>query len=100
MDFTNILKGRVAESLLATLLERAGYRVAVVVSDPGEIYDFEYTPPAAEELTLRFGPVPPPPAPLAAGPPPPPTPPPPSDSAAPPAPAPPPPTVSVAVHVR
>jgi FtsP/CotA-like multicopper oxidase with cupredoxin domain len=75
-------------------------REAVVVSDPGEIYDFEYTPPAAEELTLRFGPVPPPPAPAAAGPPPPSTPPPPPDSAAPPAPAPPPPTVSVAVHVR
>jgi FtsP/CotA-like multicopper oxidase with cupredoxin domain len=75
-------------------------REAVVVSDPGEIYDFEYTPPAAEELTLRFGPVPPPPAPAAAGPPPPPTPPSPPDSAAPPAPAPPPPTVSVAVHVR
>jgi hypothetical protein len=75
-------------------------REAVLVSDPGEIYDFEYTPPAPEELTLRFGPVPPPPAPVAAGPPPPPAPPQPADSNAPPAPAPPPPTVSVAVHVR
>ena len=74
-------------------------REAVVVSDPGEIYDFEYTPPAAEELTLRFGPRPPPPAPAPTGPPPAP-PPPPTDSAAPPAPAPPPPTASVAVHVR
>jgi FtsP/CotA-like multicopper oxidase with cupredoxin domain len=71
-------------------------RAAVLVSDPGEIYDFEYTPAGAEELTLRFGPIPPPPAPAPAGPPPPP------DTAPPPggAPSPPPPTVSVAVHVR
>jgi FtsP/CotA-like multicopper oxidase with cupredoxin domain len=76
-------------------------RPAVVVSDPGEIYDFEYTPPAAEELTLRFGPLPPPPpAPGPAGQPPSPTPASGADSAASPAPAPPPPTVSVAVHVR
>jgi len=71
-------------------------RAAVLVSDPGEIYDFEVTPAGAEELTLRFGPVPPPPGPAPAGPPPPP------DTAPPPdgAPSPPPPTVSVAVHVR
>ena len=35
-------------------------RPAVLVFDPGEIYDFEYTPVTAEELTLRFGPGPPP----------------------------------------
>ena len=71
-------------------------RAAVLVSDPGEIYDFEVTPAGAEELTLRFGPVPPPPRPTTAGPPPPP------DTAPPPgpAPSPPPPTVTVAVHVR
>jgi FtsP/CotA-like multicopper oxidase with cupredoxin domain len=61
-------------------------RAAVVVFDPGEIYDFEYTPAAPGELTLKFGPTPPPPGP-------------------PPAPdSPPPPkhplTVTVAVHVR
>lgn len=61
-------------------------RAAVLVFDPGEIYDFEYTPAAAGELTLRFGPVPPPPAP-----------PPPPGSPAPPTP---PPTITVPVHVR
>lgn len=61
-------------------------RAAVLVFDPGEIYDFEYTPAAPGELTLRFGPVPPPPAP----PPPPGSPPPPT----------PPPTITVPVHVR
>jgi manganese oxidase len=73
-------------------------RPALLVFDPGEIYDFEYTPATAEELTLRFGPVPPPPAPpgpaakAAAAPP----------DAPPPAgsPSAPPPTVSVAIHVR
>jgi FtsP/CotA-like multicopper oxidase with cupredoxin domain len=61
-------------------------RAAVVVFDPGEIYDFEYTPPAPKELTLRFGPVPPPPGPPPApGSPPPPT---------------PPPTITVPIHVR
>jgi FtsP/CotA-like multicopper oxidase with cupredoxin domain len=71
-------------------------RPAVLVFDPGEIYDFEYTPAGAEELTLRFGPVPPPPG----------TAPPPTDSVPSggpppgPAPSPPPPTVTVAVHVR
>jgi FtsP/CotA-like multicopper oxidase with cupredoxin domain len=76
-------------------------RTAVLVFDPGEIYDFEYTPATAEELTLRFGPVPPPPAPPAAqqtaGAPPPSDAPPSADS--PPGPKPPP-TVSVAIHVR
>ena len=73
-------------------------RAAVVVFDPGEIYDFEYTPATAEELALRFGPVPPPPAPPpAAGAPPPSDAGPPTDS--PPGPTPPP-TVSVAIHVR
>ncbi|HXJ31834.1 MAG TPA: multicopper oxidase domain-containing protein, partial [Gemmatimonadales bacterium] len=70
-------------------------RPAVVVFDPGEIYDFEVTPTTTGELTLKFGLVPPPP-----GTPPPapaPSPPPPGS---PPAPAPPPPTVSVVVHVR
>ncbi|MFL5494341.1 MAG: multicopper oxidase domain-containing protein, partial [Gemmatimonadales bacterium] len=73
-------------------------RAAVVVFDPGEIYDFEYTPATAEELTLRFGPVPPPPAPpqVASAPPP-------SDTLPPPGSPPgpmPPPTVRVAIHVR
>lgn len=73
-------------------------RAAVLVFEPGEIYDFEYTPAGAEELTLKFGPVPPPPAvPSAAGGPPRPDSSPPSES--PPASAPPP-TVSVAIHVR
>jgi FtsP/CotA-like multicopper oxidase with cupredoxin domain len=62
-------------------------RAAVVVFDPGEIYDFEYTPATAGELTLRFGPVPPPPSEA----------PPPPDAPAGPVP---PPTVSVAIHVR
>lgn len=61
-------------------------RPAVLVFDPGEIYDFEYTPPAAGELTLTFGPTPPPPGPPPA-----------PDSPPPPAP---PPTITVPVHVR
>ncbi len=61
-------------------------RAAVLTFDPGEIYDFEYTPAAPGDLTLRFGPVPPPPAP----PPPPGSPPPPT----------PPPTITVPIHVR
>jgi FtsP/CotA-like multicopper oxidase with cupredoxin domain len=71
-------------------------RPAVVVFAPGEIYDFEYTPVTAEELTLRFGPVPPPPAPpqTAAARPPSDTPPPPDSPPSPP------PTVRVAIHVR
>jgi len=62
-------------------------RAAVLVFDPGEIYDFEYTPATAEELTLKFGPVPPPPSDA----------PPPPDAPSGPTP---PPTVSVAIHVR
>jgi FtsP/CotA-like multicopper oxidase with cupredoxin domain len=54
---------------------------AVLVFDPGEIYDFEYTPATTGELTLKFGIpdflLPPPPAP-----------------------SPFPPTVTVQVHVR
>jgi len=65
---------------------QATSRAAVLTFDPGEIYDFEYTPAAPTELTLRFGPVPEP-----AGPPPPPgSPPPPT----------PPPTITVPIHVR
>jgi hypothetical protein len=61
---------------------------AVLVFDPGEIYDFELTPARAGSLTFNFG-LPPFPAP----PPPPP--------GSPPLPAPAlPPTVSVPVHVR
>ena len=65
---------------------QATSRAAVLTFDPGEIYDFEYTPAAPTELTLRFGPVPEP-----AGPPPPP------GSPLPPAP---PPTITVPIHVR
>ena len=61
---------------------------AVLVFDPGEIYDFELTPSAAGELSLSFGLVPFPPPP----PPPPGTPPLPF--------TPPPPTVVVPIHVR
>jgi FtsP/CotA-like multicopper oxidase with cupredoxin domain len=69
---------------------QATSRPAVLTSDPGEIYDFEYTPAAPGELTLKFGPVPPPPTP------------PPAAGAAPPpgSPPPPPPTITVQVHVR
>jgi FtsP/CotA-like multicopper oxidase with cupredoxin domain len=68
-------------------------RPAVLVFDPGEIYDFEVTPAAAGELTLKFGPAPPPPPPPGTPPPPPPPP------GSPPPPVPPP-TITVAVHVR
>ena len=58
----------------------------MLVFDPGEIYDFEYTPTAPGELVLKFGPPQPPP------------------NAPPPPPGfpfqPPPPTVSVPIHVR
>jgi hypothetical protein len=63
---------------------QATERPAELLFDPGEIYDFEYTPTAKGELAIRFGlPAPPP-----GSPPPPPNAP------------PPPPTVSVPVHVR
>jgi len=69
---------------------QATQKPAVLVFDPGEIYDFEYTPAAAGELVLQFGippfliPPPPPPGPPPPGPPPP----------------TPPPTISVPIHVR
>ena len=63
---------------------------AVLMFDPGEIYDFEITPSAAGELALKFG-LPP----FLTAPPPPPPP------GTPPLPfAPPPPTVTVPIHVR
>jgi len=63
---------------------QATNREARLVSDPGEIFDFEFTPAHAGELALRFGPPPPPPG----SPPPPPGFPPPQ------------PTITVPVHVR
>jgi manganese oxidase len=72
-------------------------RAAVLVFDPGEIYDFEFTPTASGELTLKFGVEPPPPPPP--GTPPPQTAPTPGSPPAP-VPVPPPPTVSVVVHVQ
>ena len=57
---------------------------AVLMSDPGEIYDFEFTPARSGELALKFGPPPPPPG----------SPPPPPGF------PPPPPTITVPVHVR
>jgi hypothetical protein len=70
---------------------QAVLKPAMLLFDPGEIYDFEFTPARAGELMLSFGL----PAFLTAAPPPPPP-------GAPPAPPPPafPPTVSVVVHVR
>ncbi len=68
---------------------QATSRPAVLLFDPGEIYDFEFTPTRKGELTLSFGlpPFPPPP-------------PPPPGAPAPPPPPPLPPTVAVPVHVR
>jgi manganese oxidase len=62
---------------------QATIRPATLVFDPGEIYDYEFTPKAPGELTLQFGvpPLPPPPP------------------GAPPLP-PPPPTITVPIHVR
>lgn len=57
---------------------------AMLMSDPGEIYDFEFTPARSGELALKFGPPPPPPG----------SPPPPPGF------PPPPPTITVPVHVR
>jgi FtsP/CotA-like multicopper oxidase with cupredoxin domain len=42
---------------------QATSRAAVLRFDPGEIYDFEYTPSAPGELALKFGPEPSPPPP-------------------------------------
>ena len=67
---------------------QATMRPAALVFDPGEIYDFEVTPSAAGELTLKFG-IPP----FLVPPPPPP-------GAPPPPPFYPPPTITVPVHVR
>ena len=39
---------------------QATLRPAALIFEPGEIYDFEYTPSAPGELAFRFGPVPPP----------------------------------------
>jgi len=63
---------------------QATSRPATLLFDPGEVYDFEYTPETAGDLTLKFGPDQPPP-----GSPPP-----------PPIFAPLPPVVTVQVHVR
>jgi FtsP/CotA-like multicopper oxidase with cupredoxin domain len=54
---------------------QATVRPATLVFDPGEIYDYEFTPKAAGELTLQFGvpPLPPPPPGTPPLPPPPPT---------------------------
>jgi FtsP/CotA-like multicopper oxidase with cupredoxin domain len=69
----------------ATLPARqATFRPAVLLSDPGQIFDFEFTPQAAGEMALKFGPPPPPPG----------SPPPPPGF------PPPPPTITVPVHVR
>ncbi|MEP6766167.1 MAG: hypothetical protein ABJB66_17770 [Gemmatimonadaceae bacterium] len=63
---------------------------ATLIFDPGEIYDFEYTPTGKGELSLTFGALPsPPPPPL-----------PPGKKPAAALPDPTPPTVKVAVHVR
>ena len=64
--------------------QQATERPARFFSDPGEIFDFTYTPATPGELALRFGP---PPAPPGSPPPP-------------PGFSPPPPTVTVPVHVR
>jgi manganese oxidase len=61
---------------------QATARSAVLRFDPGEIYDFEYTPSAAGELALKFGPEPSPPPPPGL----------PFQ--------PPPPTITVPIHVR
>src|SRR6185437_2181052 len=63
---------------------QATSRPATLLFDPGEIYDFEYTPRTPGELALVFGPEPP----VAGGPPP------------LPGTSPPPPTITVPVHVR
>ena len=62
---------------------QATERPAILMFDPGEIYDFEYTPSAPGELAFVFGPPPNPPGPPPPGPF-----------------APPPPTITVPVHVK
>ena len=63
---------------------QATARPATLLFDPGEIYDFEYTPAAQGDLALTFGPPQPPPG----------SPPPPPGF------SPPPPTITVPVHVQ
>jgi hypothetical protein len=63
---------------------RATLRPATLTFDPGEIYDFEYTPTVPGELALVFGPRPPPPG----------------SPPLPPGFSPPAPTITVPVHVR
>ncbi len=63
---------------------QATNRAAKLLFDPGEIYDFEFTPEKAGEMSLRFGPFLPPPG----------SPPPPPNFPPPPA------TITVPVHVR
>jgi FtsP/CotA-like multicopper oxidase with cupredoxin domain len=65
---------------------QATSRAATLFFEPGEIYDFEYTPGTAGELALKFGPPQPPP-----GSPP---------QQLPPGFSPPPPVITVQVHVR
>jgi FtsP/CotA-like multicopper oxidase with cupredoxin domain len=43
------------------LPSQATSRAATLLFDPGEVYDFEYTPETAGDLTLKFGPDQPPP---------------------------------------
>ena len=62
---------------------QATVRPATLMFDPGEIYDYEFTPRVAGELTLQFG-LPPFPPPPPGGPPV----------------SPPPPTISVPIHIR
>jgi FtsP/CotA-like multicopper oxidase with cupredoxin domain len=62
---------------------QATERPATLMFDPGEIYDFEYTPAAPGLLAFTFGPPPSPPGPPPPGPF-----------------APPPPTITVPVHVK
>jgi FtsP/CotA-like multicopper oxidase with cupredoxin domain len=74
----------IAKDGYALPASQATERPATMLFDPGEIYDFEYTPRDPGEFALRFGYPPPPPG----------SPPPPA------AVKPPPPPVAVVVHVR
>jgi FtsP/CotA-like multicopper oxidase with cupredoxin domain len=74
----------VAKDGYALPVSQATSRPAKLFFDPGEIYDFEYTPAAAGELAFTFGPPQPPPG----------SPPPPPGF------SPPPPVITVPVHVR
>ena len=74
----------IAKDGYALPASQATERPATMLFDPGEIYDFEYTPRTPGELALRFGYPPPPPG----------SPPPPASV------KPPPPPATVTVHVR